>query len=74
MAAHEARSAFARNHAQKMLDLVIADESAFIPRSPIGGAEGAARLEVRDAKAVILPSQAIPESAGYVHKAFGIEV
>jgi hypothetical protein len=34
MSAHEARSAFARNHAQKMLDLVIADESAFILRSP----------------------------------------
>jgi hypothetical protein len=44
------------------------------PDLPIGGAEGAARLEVRDGKAVILLSQNIPESAGYVHKAFGIEV
>jgi hypothetical protein len=44
------------------------------PDLPIGGAEGAARLEVRDGKAVILLSQDIPESAGYVHKAFGLEV
>jgi hypothetical protein len=34
MSAHEARSTFARNHPQKLLDLVIADESAFIPRAP----------------------------------------
>jgi hypothetical protein len=44
------------------------------PDLPIGGAEGAARLEVRDGKAVILLSQNILESAGYVHKAFGLEV
>jgi hypothetical protein len=33
-----------------------------------------AGLEMRDAKAVVLLSQGIPESAGYVHKAFGFEV
>jgi hypothetical protein len=33
-----------------------------------------ADLEICDAKAVVLLSQGIPESAGHVHKAFGIEV
>jgi hypothetical protein len=33
-----------------------------------------AGLEIRDAKAVVLLSQDIPETAGHVHKAFGIEV
>jgi hypothetical protein len=33
-----------------------------------------AGLEIRDAKAIVLLSQGIPESAGHVHKTFGIEV
>jgi hypothetical protein len=31
-------------------------------------------LELRDGKAVVLLSQAIPEAVGHVHEAFGIEV
>jgi hypothetical protein len=31
-------------------------------------------LELRDGKAVVLLSQAIPEAVGHVHEAFGLEV
>jgi hypothetical protein len=74
MSAHEAGAPLQEIMLKRCWILLSPMSQPSSPDFPIGGAEGAARLEVRDGKAVILLSQDIPESAGYVHKAFGLEV